>query len=65
VHDPIATDAGQRVAGLRLGEARAHALLQVLLVFRLLPHGFRQRTLGACSPNCSASPTSAASAPTA
>jgi hypothetical protein len=65
VHDPITTDAGQRVAGLRLGEARAHALLQVLLVFRLLPHGFRQRALGACPPNCSASPTSAASAPTA
>ena len=47
VHDPIVTEAGQRVAGLRLGEARAHALLQALLVFRLLPHGFRHRDLRA------------------
>jgi len=45
VHDPIVTETGQRVAGLRLGEARAHALLQALLVFRLLPHGFRHRDL--------------------
>ena len=32
---------GQRIAGLRLGDRRAHALLQALLIFRLLPHGFR------------------------
>ena len=37
VHEPIITDTGQRIAGLRLGDRRAHALLQALLVFRLLP----------------------------
>jgi hypothetical protein len=41
VHDPIVTDTGQRIAGLRQGDRRAHALLQALLMFRLLPHGFR------------------------
>jgi hypothetical protein len=45
VHDPITTDTGQRIAGLRLGERRAHALLQALLVFRLLPNGFANRDL--------------------
>ena len=37
VHEPIITDTGQRIAGLRLGDRRAHALLQALLMFRLLP----------------------------
>ena len=45
VHDPIITDTGQRIAGLRLGDRRAHALLQALLVFRLLPGGFLSRDL--------------------
>jgi hypothetical protein len=45
VHDPIITDDGARIAGLRLGERRAHALLQALQVFRLLPHGFLNRDL--------------------
>jgi hypothetical protein len=45
VHDPIITDTGHRIAGLRLGDRRAHALLQALLVFRLLPHGFLNRDL--------------------
>jgi hypothetical protein len=45
VHDPIITDTGQRIAGLRLGDRRAHALLQALLVFRLLPNGFANRDL--------------------
>jgi hypothetical protein len=45
VHDPIVTDTGQRIAALRLGDRRAHALLQALLVFRLLPHGFRNPDL--------------------
>jgi hypothetical protein len=45
VHEPITTDAGQRTAGLRLGDRRVHALLQALLVFRLLPAGFRNRDL--------------------
>ena len=45
VHDPIITDTGTRVAGLRLGDRRAHALLQALLVFRLHPNGFVNRDL--------------------
>ncbi|MGH3585414.1 MAG: hypothetical protein ACRDQ0_03735 [Pseudonocardia sp.] len=45
LNDPIITDTGQRIAGLRLGDRRAHALLQALLMFRLLPHGFRNRDL--------------------
>jgi hypothetical protein len=45
VHHPIITDTGHRIAGLRLGDRRAHALLQALLVFRLLPHGFLHRDL--------------------
>jgi hypothetical protein len=43
VHQPIVTDDGHRIAGLRLGDRRAQALLQALLAFRLLPHGFRNR----------------------
>lgn len=45
VHEPIITDNGIRIAGLRLGDRRAHALLEAVLVFRLLPHGFRNRDL--------------------
>jgi hypothetical protein len=46
VHQPITTTSGQRIAGLRLGDRRAHALLQALLVFRLLiPTGFANRDL--------------------
>jgi hypothetical protein len=46
VHEPITTDTGQRIAGLRLGDRRAHALLQALLVFRLrIPTGFHNRDL--------------------
>ena len=45
VHDPIITDTGQRIAGLRLGDRRAHALLQALLVFRFLPGGFLNHDL--------------------
>jgi hypothetical protein len=45
VHHPVITDTGQRIAGLRLGDRRAHALLHALLVFRLLPHGFRNPDL--------------------
>jgi hypothetical protein len=44
-HDPITTNDGHRIAGLRLGDRRAHALLQALLVFRLLPRGLRNRNL--------------------
>jgi hypothetical protein len=45
VHHPLVTDTGQRIAGLHLGDRRAHALLQALLIFRLLPHGFRNPDL--------------------
>ena len=45
VHHPIVTPDGHRIAGLRLGDRRAHALLQALLIFRLLPHGFRNPDL--------------------
>jgi hypothetical protein len=43
--DPITTDAGTRVAGMRLGDPRVHALLAALCVFRLLPRGFANRDL--------------------
>jgi hypothetical protein len=45
VHEPIVTDTGSRIDGLRLGDRRAHALLQALLMFRLLPNGFTNRDL--------------------
>jgi hypothetical protein len=45
VHHPIITNEGHRIAGLRLGDRRAHALLQALLVFALLPNGFLNRDL--------------------
>jgi DNA-binding transcriptional ArsR family regulator len=47
VHEPILTNTGARIAGLRLGDRRAHALLQALLMFRLLPSGFLNRDLRA------------------
>jgi hypothetical protein len=47
VNDPIVTDTGNRVAGLRFADARVHALLSALLVFRLLPHGFTNKDLRA------------------
>ena len=46
VHEPLTTSTGQRIAGPRLGDRRAQALPQALLVFRLLiPTGFRAREL--------------------
>ncbi len=42
---PIVTDAGTRIPGLRFGDPRVHALLQALLIHRLLPHGFTNRDL--------------------
>ena len=45
VCQPLATGSGTRVAGLRLGDPRAHALLAALCVFRLLPRGFANRDL--------------------
>jgi hypothetical protein len=44
---PILTDTGSRIPGLRFGDPRAHALLQALLIHRLLPHGFTNRDLRA------------------
>jgi len=45
VHAPIVTADGHRIAGLPLGDRRAHALLQALLVFHLQPNGFLNRDL--------------------
>jgi hypothetical protein len=45
ITDPVITPAGTRVAGLRLTDPRALALLHVLCVFRLLPHGFTNAVL--------------------
>jgi hypothetical protein len=45
VTDPITTDNGTRVPGLRLGQQRSHALLAVLLMFRLQPNGFTNHDL--------------------
>jgi hypothetical protein len=42
---PIITETGTRIPGLRFGDARVHALLQALLIHRLLPHGFTNRDL--------------------
>jgi hypothetical protein len=47
VNDPIVTADGNRTAGLRFADPRAHALLAALQVFRLLPHGFTHRDLRA------------------
>jgi hypothetical protein len=38
---------GQQVAGLRFGDPRVHALLHVLLIFRLQPNGFTNAELRA------------------
>jgi hypothetical protein len=43
--DPVTTDTGTRVPGLRLGQERSHALLSALLTFRLQPGGFANRDL--------------------
>ena len=45
VTDPITTDTGQRVPGLRFTDPRAQALLSAICVFRLLPRGFTHRDL--------------------
>jgi hypothetical protein len=42
---PILTPKGTRIPGLRFGDPRVHALLQALLIHRLLPHGFTNREL--------------------
>jgi len=45
VTDPITTDKGTRIPGLRLGQQRSHALLSALLTFRLQPGGFTNHDL--------------------
>ncbi|MGH3538460.1 MAG: hypothetical protein ACRDQJ_09200, partial [Pseudonocardiaceae bacterium] len=47
INDPLITHTGTRIPGLRFTDRRVHALLQTLLVFRLLPHGFANRDLRA------------------
>ncbi len=44
---PILTSNGYRIPGLRFGDPRVHALLQALLIHRLLPNGFTNRDLRA------------------
>jgi hypothetical protein len=44
---PIVTESGTRIPGLRFADPRAHALLNALLVHRLLPNGFTNRDLRA------------------
>src|SRR6266849_4590746 len=45
ISQPLTTSAGTRIAGLRLGDPRAHALLAALCMFRLLPRGFANSDL--------------------
>ncbi len=47
LNDPLTTDTGTRIPGLRFTDRRAQALLHALLVFHLLPHGFANRNLRA------------------
>jgi hypothetical protein len=42
---PVIHDDGTRIAGLRLTDPRAQALLHILLIFRLHPSGFLNRNL--------------------
>ena len=45
--NPVIHDNGTRVAGLRLTDPRAQALLHILLIFRLHPRGFLNKDLRA------------------
>jgi len=45
VTDPVITETGSRIPGLRFTDPRARALLAVMCVFRLLPHGFTNADL--------------------
>jgi hypothetical protein len=42
---PLLTNTGAHIPGLRFGDPRVHALLQALLIHRLLPHGFTNRDM--------------------
>jgi hypothetical protein len=54
---PVLTDGGTRVPGLPLAQARSHALLAALLIFRLLPRGFTNRDLRQLTPELRGLPT--------
>jgi hypothetical protein len=45
ITNPVITDTGTRIPGLRFTDNRAQALLTALCVFRLLPNGFTNRDL--------------------
>jgi hypothetical protein len=45
VLDPVITDTGARIPGLKLGQQRSHALLSALLTFRTQFTGFTNRDL--------------------
>src|SRR5690606_20109915 len=45
ITDPVLTDTGQRVAGMRFTDDRVQALFSVLCMFRLLPRGFTNHDL--------------------
>ena len=45
VTGPVITPAGTRIAGMRFTDPRVQALLSVLCIFRLLPHGFTNAVL--------------------
>src|SRR4051794_33346763 len=45
ITEPVHTETGQRVAGMRFTDDRVQALFSVLCMFRLLPRGFTNRDL--------------------
>ena len=45
ISEPVHTETGQRVAGMRFTDERVQALLSVLCIFRLQPQGFTNRDL--------------------
>ena len=45
ITDPVTTERGTRIPGLRLGQQRSHALLAALLLFRAQTTGFRNAEL--------------------
>jgi len=45
ITDPVTTESGTRIPGLRLDQARSHALLSALLMFRTQFDGFTNRDL--------------------
>ena len=48
LNQPVISPAGTRTAGMPVTSPRVQALLAVLCVFRLLPHGFTNRDLRTC-----------------